>query len=99
MGFKIENNEKKLVISEDENVGDVKHLLNQMGKEDGKRKQKKIAKGEKEFIGDESDDDDLSEDKFDDEDEEDVEAIHTTRTLMTRQNVATVLARFGWSCF
>ena len=78
MGFKIENNEEKLVISEDENIADVKHLLNQMGKEDGKRKQKKMAKGEKEFIGDESDDDDLSEDEFDDEDKEDVQAIYNS---------------------
>lgn len=48
MGFNIEN--KKLLRSEDENVGEVDHLLKEMAKEDGK----KTGKIKNEFFDDES---------------------------------------------
>jgi hypothetical protein len=56
MGFNIEN--KKLLRSEDENVGEVDHLLKEMAKEDGK----KTGKIKNEFFDDESDDDDDDDD-------------------------------------
>ena len=86
------------MTSKDESAGNVKHLLNQMEKEDGKRKQKKMAKKEKEVIGDESNDDDLSEDEFDDEDKEDVQAVCCLH-IKDLKKVAAFLARFGWLRF
>jgi hypothetical protein len=58
MGWNIENKEK-LVISEDENNAHaLKHLLDEMGKEDAGGRNRKPAKFKNKYVGDESDEDD-----------------------------------------
>jgi hypothetical protein len=71
MGYNIEN--EKLLRSEDENVGEVDHLLKEMAKEDGK----KTGKFKNDFV-DESDDndDDMSEDEELDDDVQNIYNSH-----------------------
>ena len=63
MGWNIPN-EEKLVTGDDENIGDVEQLLNEMEKEDRKKGVgEEMDKVAKKLNGDESNDDDLSEDE------------------------------------